>query len=255
MSKPVRNDLSSVESSVGSSNAHRADVEFARLSSRIASLFPAGIVAVESRGAGDPAQLHEAERQQVSNAVPGRRQEFAAGRLCARRALAEYGIANQPLLRLHDRRPHWPVDIVGSLTHTGDFCAAVVGRRDQYAGLGLDAETVGRVTQEIWPQICVAPELRWLTSLPKPARAQAATLIFSAKEAFYKCQYNVSRAWLDFSDVQIDIDGSDFSAGQFVIGVVDPQARAACRLQIRTGRFCLQGQQIVAGIAWPCMKT
>lgn len=194
--------------------------ECVELSPRIAGLLATGVVAAESCGPGNPLQLHESERRQVAGAPPVRVREFAAGRVCAHRALEVRGISDYALLRSADRRLHWPAEIVGSLTRAADFCAAVIGPNNRFAGLGLDMEGIEPVTEALWPRVCVAPELRWL---PKAERESAATLVFSAKTAFYKCLYTVSRAWLVFSDMQIDIDGSDLSAGRFVIGVVDPQ--------------------------------
>ena len=65
----------------------------ATLSATFASLFPSGVVAAELRAPGDASLLWPEEAASVANAVPKRIQEFAAGRLCARRALAAMGVA------------------------------------------------------------------------------------------------------------------------------------------------------------------
>lgn len=46
-------------------------------------------------------------------------------------------------------------------------------------------------------------------------------LIFSAKEAVYKCYYPLTLAWLDFHDVQIDLD---LDTGTFVAQLTRPSA-------------------------------
>jgi 4'-phosphopantetheinyl transferase EntD len=150
---------------------------------------------------GDASLLYPEEAVSVVKAVPKRVGEFAAGRLCARRALAEFGITGVPLTMAPDRAPVWPESMVGSITHTRGLCAAVVAERRRFASLGLDVEVAGDVKRDLWRHICVAAELAWLESLPVPAQASAATLIFSAKEAFYKCQYSVTQERLNFCDL------------------------------------------------------
>jgi 4'-phosphopantetheinyl transferase EntD len=174
------------------------------LSPLLAGLFPVGVVAVESRGPGDPSLLLPAEAAHLGRAVAKRVQEFAAGRLCVRRALQEYGIDQFPLRVADDRQPIWPEGFVGSITHTAGLCAAVVAESRTIAAVGIDSEIVGHVTPDIWSTICGAGEADWVNSLRPSERAAAVTLIFSAKEAFYKCQYPLVAEWLDFHDLVIE---------------------------------------------------
>jgi 4'-phosphopantetheinyl transferase EntD len=178
-------------------------------SADIAGLFPHGVAAAELRIPGDPALLYPEESASVARAVRSRAQEFAAGRLCARRALAEFGIRDFPLRSGSDRAPLWPGSMVGSITHTDGFCAAVVAERRCFLALGLDTEVAGDLKRQLWPRICVAAERAWLESLPASAQPAAATLIFSAKEAFYKCQYPVTQERLRFSDLHVGLAESD----------------------------------------------
>jgi 4'-phosphopantetheinyl transferase EntD len=150
----------------------------AALSSRLGSLFPPGAVAADLHGPGDPRLLLAAEAVHVGRAVPKRVQEFAAGRLCARRALAEFGIVDFPLKAADDRQPIWPDSVVGSITHTAGFAGAVVAERRSAAALGIDSEVVGDVCADIWPSICVPAETAWMESLPPAERAAAVTMIF-----------------------------------------------------------------------------
>src|SRR5258708_11831857 len=117
----------------------------AALSTPLGTLFPAGAVAADLRGPGNPDLLLAGEAIYVGRAVLKRVQEFAAGRLCARRALAEFGIVDLPIKVADDRQPIWPDSFVGSITHTGDFCAAVVAESRRIRALGLDSEIVGQV--------------------------------------------------------------------------------------------------------------
>ncbi len=50
-----------------------------------------------------------------------------------------------------------------------------------------------------------------LQSAPPPVGIAAATVIFSAKEAFYKCQHFLTGEWLGFCDVAITVEADGFT--------------------------------------------
>lgn len=167
-------------------------------------LLPAGVATAELTGAGDPALLLAGERHLVERAAPARARELAAGRACARRAAAQLGVVDCAIGARPDRRPDWPARLTGSITHTDGFTAAAVGDRRRFRAIGIDAERVGRVSPEIWDQVMVPEEVHWLLGLPRSVQAAGASLVFSAKEAFYKCQYEATQQWLEFRDVAVD---------------------------------------------------
>jgi 4'-phosphopantetheinyl transferase EntD len=179
----------------------------ARLSVQFQVLFPRHAVVAEMREAGDGATLLPGEVEYVERAVPKRVKEFAAGRACARLAMASFGVADFALRVAADRQPVWPAGIVGSISHTAGLCLAVVAEHTRVAALGIDCEVVGHVNADIWETICTATELAWLASLPTPLQAAAVALLFSAKEAVYKCQYPLTREWMDFHDLEASPDG------------------------------------------------
>jgi 4'-phosphopantetheinyl transferase EntD len=189
----------------------------AALSASLGTLFLPCAVVAELREPGDPKLLLPAEAAFLGRAVLKRVQEFAAGRLCARRALAEFGIVDFPLRVAEDRQAVWPRSMVGSITHTAGFCAAVVAERSRVLGIGVDTEVVGHVNPEIWPRICAPGEIAWIESLPAALQAAAVTLIFSAKEAFYKCQFPLTREPLNFHDVGIEAAPRGASDGTFLV--------------------------------------
>ena len=180
-------------------------------------LLPAGIATAELVGEGDPELLLAGERQLVARAAPKRAREFAAGRCCARRAVAQFGIVDVPIGIRDDRRPQWPGLLTGSITHTDGYSAAVVGERQRFRAIGIDAERIGRVSCDIWSQVLLPGETDWLESLPAPVQAKVATLMFSAKEAFYKCQYAVTGQWLEFTDVTVDLFDWNQHWGSFAV--------------------------------------
>ncbi len=150
-----------------------------------------------------------------------------------------------------DRRPQWPPSLLGSITHTQGFCAAAVGDRSRFRGIGIDVESVGRVTPDVWDEVLLPEERRWLEQLEAREQAQIAALMFSAKEAFYKCQYELTAQWLDFHDVRLDLVGWNLGFGSFA---VQPR-KSAKLLEVHrgrlVGRFALRRGLVLTGIAIP----
>jgi 4'-phosphopantetheinyl transferase EntD len=167
--------------------------------SELLALFPPGVAGAELFRLEQAEPLFAEERAGLARAAPRRLREFAAGRHCAREALAALGEPRAPLPRLADREPAWPPGIVGSITHSRDYCAAVVARRATCAGLGFDAEEWGRVRRDLWRRIATPAELAWLRA-QADAGERWASVLFSAKEAFYKAQHAPSRSFLGFQD-------------------------------------------------------
>jgi len=170
-----------------------------KLRPELLTLFPTGVAGAELLRLEEAEELRAEERASVPDAAPRRLREFAAGRHCAREALAGLGYEGVAVPRRSDRRPAWPPGVVGSISHSGAYCAAVVARRSSCGGLGFDAERWGRVTPALWRRIATAPELAWLRGLGADADRWA-TLLFSAKEAFYKAQYARSERFVGFAD-------------------------------------------------------
>ncbi len=222
----------------------------ARISPRISNLFARGTVGAELHEPGDASLLFYEEARYLTNAMPTRAREFAAGRLCARRALERFGFTRYPLRVSSDRSPQWPSALIGSITHAHGVCAAVVAQRRFFRGIGLDMEIVDGVTRETWPVICTPPEAAALAALPSAQQARYAALVFSAKESFYKCQYNVTRQWLEFHDVSLDIIFEDSHTGYFV---PTPRKKInALGLDATTwmGRFQFYRNVVLTGIAF-----
>jgi 4'-phosphopantetheinyl transferase EntD len=220
------------------------------LSSSLAALFVPGVVCAELIGIGDPDSLLPAEAQFLGRAVASRREEFAAGRACVRRALYEFGILDFPLAVADDRRPIWPEGFTGSITHTQGFCAAVVARRQALRALGIDTERGASVKPELWPRIC-GPETAWLQALPEAQRPAAATLIFCAKEAFYKCQYALTAEYLGFNDARVDISSWGDATGNFEVRACKPIVLTQHVALPLTGRYRFHQEFVTTGVALP----
>ena len=229
----------------------------ARLAMGLHGLFPAAVVGAELREPGDPSLLLPEEAACLGRAVPKRVQEFAAGRLCARRALAEFGVTDFPVRVASDRQPLWPEFLVGSITHTDGYCAAVVAERRRLSAIGVDCEVMGRVTRELWPSIFGPEESRWLDSLAQSERVAAVTLLFAAKEAFYKCQYPLVGEWLNFHDLLVTPLERGAASGTFTAVATRPIALfartppAAHAASPVLGRFRFGEGLVSAGICLP----
>ncbi len=217
----------------------------------LSTLFPPAVAAAETRQPGDPALLYPAEAAHLRKAVAKRVGEFAAGRLCARQALARFGVQDFPLRVGEDRRPLWPEGFVGSITHTHGFYGAVVARAAELRSIGVDAELVGRVGRHLWPKICSPGEIAWLERLDEIGQAQLGALIFSAKEAFYKCQYGLTGAWVGFEDAELDPDATDLRAGVFTVRPLVPLQLERQLPQPWSGRCRLEPDLVLSGMSVP----
>jgi 4'-phosphopantetheinyl transferase EntD len=113
----------------------------------------------------------------------------------------------------------------------------------------LDSEVTGSVKAELWPSICTSSEIDWLHSLPESEQAIAATLIFSAKEAFYKCQYSLLRERLGFHDASVEVVSTGAARGDFRIHATRPIALAGHAVLPVQGKYLFHQQFVTAGIA------
>ena len=232
-----------------SDSVQSIETHSASLSTGFSGLFPHGALTAELRGAGDPNALYPDEARHLQKAVRKRAEEFAAGRLCARLLLREFGIQNFAIEVGADRQPLWPKELVGSITHTTGFCAAVVAHKKSLRSVGIDTEIAGSVKTDLWRGICTPSETTWLRALPESERLAAATLIFSAKEAFYKCQFTVTQERLGFHDVSVELPAWGEKRGAFKIIAnrgIELERSAALPLQ---GQYRFHEQFLTSGIA------
>lgn len=210
----------------------------------IAALFDVNVEVVQMRPRFVPDLLYREERVVVAGAVWKRQAEFGTARVCAREALARLGVAAGPLVPWPDRSPRWPNGVVGSISHTEDLCAVVVSRSSEARGLGLDVEEDMPLSAELGSMICTDGELGWISSWDVDA-GRLSKLVFSAKEAVYKCQYPITKTMLDFLDVEL---GISVDTGTFRVRAVHrsgPQLQSLRHIQ---GRFCC-GHGLIATAA------
>ena len=187
--------------------------------------------------------LFPEELRYLAHAVDRRRAEFGTARVCARRALAELGIAPCPLVPYPDRSPRWPAGVVGSISHTENCCAVAVTTDPSILSFGLDIEQYRSLPLGLEPLICTAAERAWLDTQPSDRRAWLARLFFSAKEAFYKCQFGTTGSLIDFQDVALALDLDEDS---FAVATIARHGSQWQRLHAVSGRLRRTGGLIVA---------
>jgi 4'-phosphopantetheinyl transferase EntD len=214
----------------------------------IETLFPKEVLTFWSEEEPDPALLYPEEAECVRNAVLKRRREFALGRLCARRALAEMGIRDFPLLVKKDRSPAWPEEITGSLSHCEGFCAVALARRSLMAGLGLDVEAAEPLDENLVPMVCDAGEMAGLAASSAAERGILARLVFSAKESVFKCVNPLEGVFLDFHDCRLELDPL---RSVFIARISHPALAPRWEGMELRGRFAGNSRRLFTGVALP----
>lgn len=209
----------------------------------LASILPPGAVAVELEEAGEDdftAMLHPAELVCVRDASLGRRREFAAGRECARRAVALLGVAAGPLPADADGAPLWPPGVVGSITHKGAYRAAAVARASDLAGLGIDAEHDAPLPRGVLGRIASADEIAHVERLRAvDASVHWDRVLFSAKEAVVKSLGSREGPSLDLARATVTLEPITGSFSAKPTGAA-PDARTT------RGRWACDSRLIVA---------
>jgi len=152
---------------------------------------------------GNPDHLWPQEQRFIGPAIARRQREFAAGRAAVRLALRSLGWPACAIPAREDRSPVWPDGLVGSITHNSDICVVVLARQDDCASLGIDLESDSAVDASVWSSLCTAWELGAIGQAGRSLQAFVATRFFTAKEAFYKWQFQTTGSMLDFNEVEV----------------------------------------------------
>lgn len=188
--------------------------------------------------------LYPVEQEAIAKAVPKRKREFALGRMCARDALGQLGVAPVAIAVGNGRAPQWPDGYVGSITHCEGFIGAVAAARDDFLGVGLDVERIADLEPGVVERVCTADEL---TRLSKVVGVHGSLIAFCAKEAVHKCIFPAWGAALDFLDVEISLSDKN-AIGEVGVHPVTSVAERWDLSRLR-GAFCvLRG--VVGAAVW-----
>ena len=212
---------------------------------RIQRLFPDCVATACCRIADADGSINPVEYSSIKHAVEARQQEFRAGRMCARQALKQLGCFTGPLRKLPNRSISWPEGIIGTVSHNEIWCGAAVARRCNVAGIGLDIETVARIGEKLWRRILTTEERTWLDRQPAAESQQWAALIFSAKEAVYKCIAALVPQRIEFMDAVIV---PDLQEGVFEVHLKKPIAGYLPQELQLQGRFFFFAGVVFTGL-------
>lgn len=165
-----------------------------------------------------------------------RQAEFLAARLCAREALRlQTGQAKIPTQQAHNRAPLWPKHSCGSMSHSHNICAAIVGNSSHWQSLGLDIEKPIEVerAQRLAKTILTPDEHSVYNSFDSQQRALYLTLAFSLKESLFKALNPLTNCYFGFYDAQV-LDLEPAHQGRVRLKLcksLSEQWQAGCELQ------------------------
>ncbi len=151
-------------------------------------------------------ELTDNERACTARAIARRQAEFATGRALAKKAMRTAGWIASELLPKTDRSPAWPEHCFGSISHSGEYCAAAVMPRSSERTIGIDLERARTLEPRVVDHIASANELmRMESELVRSGidKELAPIFVFSAKEALYKAQHPITQTFLGFFDVEL----------------------------------------------------
>jgi 4'-phosphopantetheinyl transferase EntD len=148
-----------------------------------------------------------------------RREEFRLGRAAAHEALRKLlGGSPGPVLQGERGEPLWPPGVVGAIAHAQGVAAAVVAKREDAAGVGLDLESSERrVDPRAAKRICRPAELAWVNEIPADTAARM-LLLFSAKESVYKAVASLRQRPAAFNEIELRAAKRGMLLGRLVAG-------------------------------------
>jgi 4'-phosphopantetheinyl transferase EntD len=185
------------------------------------------------------ADLLPEELQLIESWAPSRQREFAAGRMCARRALDLLGVGASGLLPDADGIPQWPEGTVGSISHCRGVAMAMSAKSVDCRLLGLDLEKTNRLSAGAINKV-----LHPVEQIFAGCDQQKASILFSLKEAFYKAQFPKWRAVGNFSDLALEVD---LAKGSAKICKIDSRFNP----ELKGLRFCFRiVDDYVVSLSW-----
>lgn len=204
-------------------------------------IVPAGVVVEEDWIVNLPLYPHPEERGSRAGSA-SRVREFAAGRACARQALACLGASNAAVPAGASREPAWPAGFVGSISHTRDYCAAAVAPDHRFVALGIDVEMCMRIDEALLRLVCTERERRWCMK----ENGMGGCLLFSAKESAFKALYPLLQFDPGFQSLECQVDPEKGTLS--VAADAMQNSRLANLLQRSQGAFCVQNGYIFTAV-------
>jgi 4'-phosphopantetheinyl transferase EntD len=183
---------------------------------------------------------------ELLRSVEKRQAEYLFGRLAARLALTELGATDWEVRTGTHRQPLWPPGMTGSITHSGGYAAAVAMKRGDRSAIGIDIEGVatGDALRALVDLALSAEELGRLRALERTCSLRVlVTLVFSAKEAFFKAAFSSVGRYFDFSAIhvlEVDLEGR-----RLTMQVQEPLSAALAPGALHTATFGFLAPQVI----------
>lgn len=158
---------------------------------------------------GDYNNLYQEEKLLIhNNASLTRKNAFASGRLGVKSALKLINIHKYPIKANRHGMPIFPKNIYCSISHTHNLCLVVLFKSyDKIVSIGVDIELKNRVKYIIWNKIFNKNEILWLiNNFNVYDQKYWATILFSAKESFFKFYYSLTKQMIYLKDINICIN-------------------------------------------------
>ncbi|WP_374545953.1 4'-phosphopantetheinyl transferase [Rhodoblastus sp.] len=171
---------------------------------RLAELIAAPGILVAHRliAAGDEQALLAAEAVCFDKASLQARRQSGAARIAARALLSRLGAPDAAIAKAPSGAPLWPAGFVGSLAHDELVALAAVARATDFASVGIDIEPDADLPDELVDLVATPAERALYDAALLRGRA-----LFVAKEAVFKAVHPLDGVFLDFHDIEVDLDG------------------------------------------------
>jgi len=129
----------------------------------------------------------------IVRSVRKRQAEFFFGRLASRLVLGELSpeLAALDIPIGASREPLWPGGVIGSISHCQGYAASTAQLRGRRRGIGIDIEQVvnADMQQALLASVVQPQEMDYLRTVRELPLPVLLTLVFSAKEAFFKATF------------------------------------------------------------------
>ena len=171
------------------------------LDSALKELLPLGVECAVRMIPEEAAFEYSAEEQAMRTAGEYRKREFVSGRNCAREALARLDFPQGPILADDFGVPVWPEGSLAVISHSRGYCSGIAADSLSYRALGLDLEQTNRLSASAIERVVHRLEQDYVQGDQKKA-----TLMFCAKEAFFKAQFPIWQTHANFKDIAFAVD-------------------------------------------------
>lgn len=150
--------------------------------------------------------------------------EFMLERCAANAALKRFFPSPPPVLKGENWEPLWPENITGSISHKEEIAIAVVCKKSQYRGLGIDIEErKQKIDFDISRFICTEEEIQEIYRLHERKKDVVFKLIFSIKEAIFKAFFHATGKLLGFEDIEITFEHGFHNPSAVLIKDIDTE--------------------------------